>query len=296
LQPTTEAAPAVGGVAAQQATGGFSIETSPSGAAVLLNGQSLTGVTPLRVGNLLPRVYDVRVKLAGFKEHQAQVEVRSGVDLSLARIALSPERVHVRVTSEPSGGEAVITRGAERRVLGRTPIDVTLENDGTAWNVEVTRSGYEPFAQPLSIQDGAAELSVRAVLTRNVSEEASPAQATSEPPRSPRSAASASSDSEPSSAPSVGSRTEEPRASSSSSTKEGSAEGAGGQGMLRINSRPWSQVTIDGRAIGNTPQMNVPLPAGNHRVSLVNPEFNLKKTLTITIKPGQTETQIIALQ
>ena len=28
--------------------------------------------------------------------------------------------------------------------------------------------------------------------------------------------------------------------------------------------------------------------SGNHRVQLVNPEFNLKKNLTITIKPGQT--------
>jgi HSP20 family molecular chaperone IbpA len=292
LQPATDTAPAIGGVAAQ-ATGGFSIETSPSGAAVLLNGQSLTGVTPLRVGNLLPRAYDVRVKLAGFKEHQVQVEVRSGVDLSLPRIGLSPERVHVRITSEPSGGEAVVTRGAERRVLGRTPIDVTLENDGASWNVEVTRSGYESFAQPIAIEAGAAELSVRALLSRKVSEEVAPALATSEPPRSARAAApssSSSSDSEPSS------RAEEPRASSSSSSKESSSDGAGGQGTLRINSRPWSQVTIDGRAIGNTPQMNVALPAGNHRVTLVNPEFNLKKNLTITIKPGQTETQIIALQ
>jgi len=291
LQPAADPSEAlVGGVAAQQATGGFSIETSPSGAAVLLNGQSLSGVTPLRVGNLLPRAYDVRVKLAGFKEHQAQVEVRSGVDLSLPRVALAPERVRVRVTSEPSGGEAVITRGSERRVLGRTPIDVTLENDGSSWNVEVTRNGYESYAQPISIEGGAAELSVRAVLSRKSSDEESPALAGSEPPRSARSAASAASDSEPS-APSVSPSKE----SSASSSKE-SADSAGGQGTLRINSRPWSQVTIDGRAIGNTPQMNVALPSGNHRVTLVNPEFNLKKNLTITIKPGQTETQIISLQ
>ncbi|MEY4511837.1 MAG: hypothetical protein RLZZ450_3959, partial [Pseudomonadota bacterium] len=76
LQPATDTGEALAvGAAAQQATGGFSIETSPSGAAVVLNGQALSGVTPLRVGNLLPRTYDVRVRLAGFKEQQLPVEV-----------------------------------------------------------------------------------------------------------------------------------------------------------------------------------------------------------------------------
>jgi eukaryotic-like serine/threonine-protein kinase len=286
LQPTNDAAPAVGGVAAQQATGGFSIETSPSGAAVLLDGQQLSGVTPLRVGNLLPRNYDVRVRLPGFKEHQAQVAVRSSVDQSLPRIALSPERVRVRINSEPAGGEAVVTRGSERRVLGRTPIDVTLENDGAAWTVEVNKSGYESYAQPINLEAGAAELSVRAVLSRRAGEEgAAPTLAASEPVRSRSSEPAASNGAAPSAS-----------TPSAATPSRDSAESTGGQGTLRINSRPWSQVTIDGRPIGNTPQMNVALPAGNHRVTLVNPEFNLKKNLTITIKPGQTETQIISLQ
>jgi hypothetical protein len=317
LQPATDTgdAPAVGAVG-QQATGGFSIETSPSGAAVVLNGQALSGVTPLRVGNLLPRTYDVRVRLAGYKEQQVPVEVRSGIDQSLPRIALAAERVRVRITSEPSGGEAVLTRGSERRVLGRTPIDVTLENDGSAWNVEINKGGFEAYAQPVNIEGGSAEQTVRAVLARKSStDDTAPALAASEPPRS-SARASTSSVSEPggssaregsssaressSSARESSSSARESsgssRESSSASTRESGSEGGAGQGTLRINSRPWSQVTVDGRAIGNTPQMNVALPAGNHRVTLMNPEFNLKKTLTITIKPGQTETQIISLQ
>ncbi|MDB4973202.1 MAG: serine/threonine protein kinase [Myxococcaceae bacterium] len=276
LQPTeANEAPAVG--VAQGATGGFSIETSPSGATVVLDGQELGGVTPLRVGNLLARAYDVRLKLDGFKENSAKVEVKSGVDQSLPRIVLQPLRVRVRVTSDPSGGEAIITRGAERRVLGRTPVDVTLENEGAAWNVEVSKSGYEPFAQPIAIHDGAAELTVRALLSRRAGDEA-PALASSEPPRS-----------RPSAAPATDADEAPVRAKETSGS-------AGGPGTLRINSRPWSQVTIDGRQVGNTPQMNVSLPAGTHKVTLVNPEFNLRKNLTINIKPGQTETQIIALQ
>jgi hypothetical protein len=71
---------------------------------------------------------------------------------------------------------------------------------------------------------------------------------------------------------------------------------AAGMGTLRINTRPWSEISIDGRRAGNTPQMNLQLPAGKHKISLVNKEFGLKQTLTIEIKPGETVTKVITLQ
>ena len=67
-------------------------------------------------------------------------------------------------------------------------------------------------------------------------------------------------------------------------------------GTLRLNSRPWSRVTIDGKLIGNTPQFNIPLRAGSHSVNLVNPEFGLNKTVTIEIKPGEVVTKVLSLQ
>ena len=54
-------------------------------------------------------------------------------------------RVHVRVVSEPSGAEVSVARGAERRDLGRSPVDVTLDNDGAPWTVEVNKSGFDLF-------------------------------------------------------------------------------------------------------------------------------------------------------
>jgi serine/threonine protein kinase len=69
----------------------------------------------------------------------------------------------------------------------------------------------------------------------------------------------------------------------------------GGMGMLRVNTRPWSQVSIDGRLIGNTPQMNLQLPAGTHTVVLSNPEFGVTKSLVVTIKPDETVTRVIML-
>ena len=71
--------------------------------------------------------------------------------------------------------------------------------------------------------------------------------------------------------------------------------GGTGPGTLRINTRPWSQVYVDGRLIGNTPQMNISLPAGSHRVTLVNPDFNIRQSVSVTIEAGQVTTRVLTL-
>ena len=65
--------------------------------------------------------------------------------------------------------------------------------------------------------------------------------------------------------------------------------------MMRINSRPWSQVFVDGRLIGNTPIMGVPLQAGEHQVELVNAALNVRKTIQVKIKPDDVVTKIVLL-
>lgn len=70
---------------------------------------------------------------------------------------------------------------------------------------------------------------------------------------------------------------------------------AGETGVLRINSRPWSKVIVDGRFVGNTPQTNLVLGAGRHTVTLVNPEFGLQRVLTVTVKADETITEIVEL-
>jgi hypothetical protein len=72
-------------------------------------------------------------------------------------------------------------------------------------------------------------------------------------------------------------------------------DAASGTGVLRINSRPWSKVLVDGRMVGNTPQMNLVLGAGRHTVTLVNPDFGLQRVLAVTIKAGEVNTKIVEL-
>ena len=57
-----------------------------------------------------------------------------------------------------------------------------------------------------------------------------------------------------------------------------------------ISSKPPCEIVIDGRSTGlTTPQRSIALPAGHHRITLVNSEKSIKKTLTVQIAANTTE-------
>ena len=69
-----------------------------------------------------------------------------------------------------------------------------------------------------------------------------------------------------------------------------------GSGTLRINSRPWSTISVDGVVVGNTPQMNIKVSAGSHTITLENPQFGVKQKLSVTVRPGETVTRVVTLK
>jgi hypothetical protein len=71
-----------------------------------------------------------------------------------------------------------------------------------------------------------------------------------------------------------------------------SGDAAPAMGMLRINSRPWARIEVDGRFVGNTPQRALELEPGQHVVKLVNEPMRMSKTLDLTIQTGQTLTRV----
>jgi serine/threonine-protein kinase len=62
-------------------------------------------------------------------------------------------------------------------------------------------------------------------------------------------------------------------------------------GVLRLNTSPWSQVYLGKRKLGITPLTGVRLPAGTHRLTVVNPEKGLRKTFNVIIHPDRTTTR-----
>ncbi len=66
---------------------------------------------------------------------------------------------------------------------------------------------------------------------------------------------------------------------------------ASGDGTLRVNSRPWTNITVDGKDTGlHTPQAHLKLSPGAHRITLSNPQFHVDQTISVDIRAGGTET------
>ncbi|MBI2374224.1 MAG: protein kinase [Deltaproteobacteria bacterium] len=60
------------------------------------------------------------------------------------------------------------------------------------------------------------------------------------------------------------------------------------RGLLRLVVAPWARVKIDGKEIGVTPLASVPLPEGQHRVVLTNPELGKRHELSVKIEADGT--------
>jgi serine/threonine-protein kinase len=69
-----------------------------------------------------------------------------------------------------------------------------------------------------------------------------------------------------------------------------------GQGYLQVNSRPWAEVIIDGRRVGNTPVVRIALAPGAHFVTLVSPSTGTRRTQRVQIRAGETTRLMVDLQ
>lgn len=81
-----------------------------------------------------------------------------------------------------------------------------------------------------------------------------------------------------------------------SAATEDSAEAAmvASPGYVTLDTYPWTKVSVNGRALGNTPLVKVPLPPGTHTVVFENPAEGLRQTTTVVIKSGETTTKRLA--
>jgi serine/threonine protein kinase len=63
----------------------------------------------------------------------------------------------------------------------------------------------------------------------------------------------------------------------------------GGTATIRINSIPWSDVFLDGVAVGRTPIMSLRVSPGTHRVMLRTADGRTR-TRSVSVQPGETQT------
>ena len=60
------------------------------------------------------------------------------------------------------------------------------------------------------------------------------------------------------------------------------------KGLLRLDTRPWTTVYLGRRKLGITPLLDIKLPAGRHKLRLVNKEAGKKTSIWVVIRPGKT--------
>jgi eukaryotic-like serine/threonine-protein kinase len=60
------------------------------------------------------------------------------------------------------------------------------------------------------------------------------------------------------------------------------------KGKLNLDTSPWTEVFLNGKSLGETPLLNVLLPAGRHTLKLVNDGKGIHTAIEIEIEPGKT--------
>jgi len=174
----------------------------------------------------------------------------------------------IKEGKDAEGARVLLVSGSERRPLPRLPIKIDIPTD-KPYRIVASKRGFGDFDQELLFEDGHADK----VFVIDMTPAPVGAVAAVAPPSAPRSRA--------------------PKAPSQPSVpKAPAAAAAGGAGTLNINSIPVSNVILDGRPLGQTPQVGMSVPAGAHTVVFVHSEHG-RKVRSVTVQPGQTATAAV---
>jgi hypothetical protein len=305
------------------AAGTVHITTVPGDVSVSIDGRPVPGTSPFVAPDVAPGVaHEILVSKQGYRPWSSKFELQSNETMQLPPVTLEPLESGFALDSVPSGA-SVYVDGKE--LDSKTPVRVSELGPGDH-HIRLEADGYARWESSLHVTPGTVlDLPTAQLIALSPDAQArQPAARTSEParagdpvisrapvrraPREPRPTTrgtaplrgGASSFSPPSERAPVQVQAPEPEPEPEAEPEvepaaEPAAAAAGGMGTLRVQTRPWSKVFVDGRLVGNTPLMGVELSAGKHTLTFVNEDFGIRKTVKIQIQAGQTLTQVLTL-
>jgi hypothetical protein len=304
---------------ARQAT--VTLVTSPPDVEVLVDGRPLVGQSsPFMAQDLTADVeHEVVVRKDGYTAQTQHFKIGEGEIKPLPTVELLriSAGTGFALTSTPEGVQVSIDG---ETLAQHTPVRVTDLKPGLHV-VRLEQPGFQPWETQVELASGQViDLPAARLLPGQGSSAAKPSH------KGDNDGASASKSEHSSSSPSHRSSSGGEHHSSSSSTPRlasttarmpqpapaprapqpgpaprapqpvaAPAAGGANMGFLRINSRPWAQVFVDGRFVGNTPLLNAPVPAGKHKVKLVNPDMKMSKVFTLQVQAGRPTTKLVEL-
>ncbi len=136
-------------------TGTLSVSSSPSGAAVYVDG-SYRGVTSTTIGNLVPGSHSVRLTKAGYQDWTGSVTISAGATTYLNPTLVvdqQPQYATVSISSSPSGASVY----GDGIYIGETrsgsPLVLTSVKPGVH-TLLLTKSGYQDYQTTQSVVAG----------------------------------------------------------------------------------------------------------------------------------------------
>jgi hypothetical protein len=249
---------------------GVRVGSATSGLKLYIDGE-LVGNLPQDVKDLAPG--DHKIKVTGGERYanlEKTITVAKGEMLDLSNVALKVVHGKATIDSTSPGAKVYIVSGSDRRELPRLPLSVELDTS-RSWTLEASKFGYNDFRQPIVFEDGQAEKTFTIAMDLKG---AAPAPG-------------------PAPGPGPGPVVTPPTTASAATTTptpKPTADAPSGQATLNINSIPASNVVLDGRPIGQTPKMGFSVSPGAHTVKFINNDQGLSKTVSVSVKAGETKT------
>ena len=136
-------------------TGTLSVSSSPSGAAVYVDG-SYRGVTSTSVGNLVPGSHSVRLTKAGYQDWNGAVSISAGLTTYLnptLTVDQQPTYATVSITSNPPGANVYSNGVYIGQTSAGSPLVFTQVNPGT-YSLLITKSGYQDYTGTQTVVAG----------------------------------------------------------------------------------------------------------------------------------------------
>jgi eukaryotic-like serine/threonine-protein kinase len=252
-------------LAGPSVTTGFTLESDPANAQAALDGKLLDGLTPLKVQSVAPGKHTLEVTSPAGTKWTKEIELEAGKMLAV-RAILTPPPLPVPVPDRhhPEKVASADRPPKPERVEPPKPPPVRAETPPKPVRAETPPKPVRAETPPKPARTElpkppATEKPIAAKTTKKQPSTTLPDEETPPPPKPEKPARSV----------------------------------AAGEGYLRLGSKPWTNIAVDGKDTGmHTPQTKMKLPAGSHRITLTNPQFNIKETFSVDIKPDQTETVI----
>lgn len=190
--------------------------------------------------------------------------------------------VDVRIDSTPSGATVTLVDRGKSQFVGKTPVNATLD---TSREYDLVFTFPNKATQQKHL-NASTTRRIAVTLPEQVNAQPAPAVVPATAPRHVEKPIV-----EKASASPVKKASAEP-GPASAVKKPGKAAGEPvlGEGTLMVSSKPPCQIVIDGKPTGlTTPQRSITLSAGNHKVTLINSEKDIKKTVSVQITANSTE-------